>query len=178
MAKRRTAEQNAQMKENYRALREAGLSAKEAARLRSASPGKVNAAIVRGERPSPVSERHQRAGGGHRAEPTSAGPYGTHKGRIKDTDYKDAKEYYNETLGYDKVYHEKYAYVMTYEVEHKDGTRERKYYTILSDEKMTKSQLKNEVIENTADKSEGQYPGRLIKRSIELVEAFYNPDFD
>lgn len=173
MAYKRTPAKQQEMRENYNRLRAAGFSPLEASRLRSASTAKVNAAIVTGQRP-PVSEIHQRAGRGesytYAAPPV--GPYGTHTGRIRESDYKDV------TLGYTKVYHSKYAYLMTYETD-QNGVRDRKYYTILSDEKLTKQQLKEEVKANTTDPAAaGKYQAKVIVKSIELVEAYYNPDFD
>ena len=176
MAKRRSAEANNRIKENYNRLREAGLTPTEAARLRNASEAKLNATIAAGERVEPISERRRRAGAGERMDLTGgAGPveaYGTHKGRIKEDDYKDV------TLGYGKMYTDFYAYVMTYIVRNRfTDERVRKYYTILSPFKRTKQSLKEEVITNVEENdnlSEDYW--ELIKSSIQLVEAYYNPN--
>jgi hypothetical protein len=170
---KRTAAQQAQAKENYSRLKAAGFSSKDAASLRYASPGKLNAALSTGIRPQ-ISERHQRAGRGEsytRPAP-SVGPYGVHKGRIKADDYKDVSE------GFSKIYHAKYAYLMTYETQQGE-VRDRKFYTILSETKLNKRQLKEEVKQNCQQAAAaGVYEARLITKSIELVEAYYNPDYD
>lgn len=170
---KRSPEAQARLKANYAALRAAGLSPLEASRLRSASQAKVNAAIATGARPTPLSERHRAAGGGHtwKTPAPTAGPYGTHKGRIKNDDYKEVYP------GEGVIYHAKYAYLMTYVTETKDGIQDRKYYTILSDKKLTKSQLKDEVYQNCQN-TNGSYEAKVNKNSIELITAFHNPDFD
>lgn len=174
LAKNRNKEQLAQQKENYNRLRAAGFSPLEASRLRSASQGKVNAALTTGQRPE-VSEKHQRAGRGEKSQPApSVGPYGYHKGRIKNADYKEV------SLGYTLMYTDRYAYLMTYVVRNpSNGATERKYYTILSPVKRTKQSLIEEVITDCDSMdAAGEYDWYIIHSSVQLVEAYHNEAFD
>lgn len=167
----RSKEQLQRQKENYQRLKAAGFSTKEASRLRSASQAKINTAIATGERP-PVSEKHQKAARGEKTPNPSAGPYGVHKGRITERDYKDVEK------GYTYMYTDRYAYLMTYVVKNKYGEKTRKYYTILSSEKRTKASLKEQVIEDCESQDEGEYPEELIHSSVQLLEAYHNSQFD
>jgi hypothetical protein len=74
-----------------------------------------------------------------------------------------------------KMYYSRYAYVMRYEVKHKNKPNEEKYFTITSHTKMNKRELKQEIIETCMDQSE--YDGELVKNSIQLVAAYENQDW-
>lgn len=170
-SKNRNSAQLAQQKENYKALRAAGFSTQEASRLRSASQAKVDAALRTGTRPAPISERARAAGKHEKFNTTeTTHPYGVHKGRIKAEDYTRMGE------GEVKMYYSRYAYLMEYVVRMKDGTPETKYLTITSDTKLSKKELKAEVVERCNDPDEGEYEGVLVKSSVQLVEAYENPN--
>jgi len=178
MASKRKPEAQARLKENYANLRAAGLTPLEASRLRSATQAKVNAAIATGGRTTPISERNQEQGAGRKTklpEP-NIGPYGSHKGRIKAGDYRDLVKVSEGGNDY-FIYRGRYAYTFTYVTVTKDGVQDRKYYSIVSDYKRTKSDLIEEVYE-AVQKGNGSYEAKVSKSSIHLLEALHNPDFD
>lgn len=183
MAKRSKAKQ-AELKVNYNKLREAGYSPKEASRLRSASPETINNALNTNPRTfrqsKPLSERHARAGGGQGErykkkdtfKPSPPTPYKVHKGRITKKDYEII------TPQSERVYQNTWAYKLTYLTVDKYGIEQRKYFTVLPDEKMTKKQLKDFVWENCAEsKNVGYYQAKCVKSSIELIGIYYNPNY-
>jgi hypothetical protein len=42
---------------------------------------------------------------------------------------------------------------------------------------MNKRQLREEVAEICADNDGGEYEGDLVKGSVQLIQAYYNPNF-
>lgn len=182
MSKRSPAKQ-AELKANYKRLRESGYSPEDAARLRSASNKTIDQALhtnpkaFRQERP--VSERHSRAATGmgnrYKKQDTyqpAGTDYRAHRGRIKKSDYMDMADS-------DRNYDNNLAYLMTYITVDKYGVETRKYFTILPDEKMTLKQLKNFVFENCNEKSKiSQYDAKVKKTSIELIAAYQNEDYE
>jgi hypothetical protein len=183
MAKRSAAKQ-AELKVNYNKLREAGYSPKEASRLRSASPATINQALhtqpKKFREVKPLSEKHARAGGGsgerykkkESYQPTGPDQYTHHKGRIKNSDYQTI------TPDSERVFHNTWAYRMTYVTVDRYGIEQRKYFTILPDEKMNKKQLKEFVLKNCENPANlSYYKSKIVRGSIELIGAYYNPNW-
>lgn len=183
MSKRSPAKQ-AELKANYARLRDAGYSPNEAARIRSSSPSTINKALSNSPKSfreaRPLSEKHSRAATGlgtrYQKKDTyqqAAVEYVPHRGRIKASDYQEIGP------GSDRNFENQWAYTMTYVTVDKDGIETRKYFTILPDEKMNKSQLKKFVYDqcNEAGKI-SRYEARISKSSIELVGAYHNEDYD
>jgi hypothetical protein len=181
MAKRSPAKQ-AELKANYARLRDAGYSAKDASRLRSASPTTINQALhttpqaFREKRP--VSEKHARAGGGAGSRykkldthQPAALEYVPHKGRIKNSDYINMSEA-------DRNYDNNLAYLMSYIAVDKYGVETRKYFTILPDEKMTLRQLRAFVYKNCDDQGKiSTYQAKVKKSSIDLIAAYEDKSY-
>jgi len=176
----RSSSQKAAMKENYKKLREAGYSPQEASRLRSAAKSTIDKALHTTpglfRNAKPVSARHQKAGGSSGAKRISKRPnytpappleYPPHKGRIKNSDYKsETPEGYN--------YENEWAYRMSYVTVDITGFEQRKYFTILPDEKMTKKELIDFVYQVSQEKdNSSRYQAKVIKSSIVLIGAYH-----
>jgi hypothetical protein len=193
MAKETRQERNARLRENRAALIKAGFSKELADRYKGASRENVRLAIERGRIPEP--KEPQRIAGlasgkvrkekasqqpKKRAKPrreswrTQAPPntWGSQKGRIT---YDEAGKEGN------FLYLNKYTYIVTFVTKiTEDGqTRyERKIVSIVSDEKLSKKDVFDKVIDviisDPANESH-YYPAQIIIGSLELVKAVYNP---
>lgn len=168
---KRSPQRKEEIKRNYARLRQAGFSVLDSQRLRTASDYTIEKAIATGQR-EPLQERYQKAGRGETYKSEAYTPYEYHTGRIKNSDYQDVTE------GEGKMYRSAYAYLMTYEVADKKGNRERKYYTLLSDEKLTKKEIVSQMMEDIGSSDMiSEYEKTPVKNSIKLIQAYVNPDY-
>lgn len=193
MAKETRQERNARLRENYKALRQAGFSVKDAGRFKAATRENVRAAIAAKVLPAPgrVQQLAGLASGKVRKEKASRQPkkrakprreswrtqappntWGSQKGRIT---YDEAGKEGN------FLYLNKYTYIVTFVTKiTEDGqTRyERKIVSIVSDEKLSKKDVFDKVIDVIISDPVNEshyYPAQIIIGSLELVKAVYNP---
>lgn len=167
MAKRDT------RKEKYAALKAAGYSTKEARRLRDLSWDKVRQTLEIKAVPIP-SEKHTKA--------ARAGVGKKQTGKKRKYDNFGNKiqtgkiEYKEVQYGLTFMYESKYTYILTYNVKHKDGTKEPKYLAWTSEHRLSKKDLIKQVGDHLGDPAlESRYSAKVIKSSIAIIAAYYNP---
>lgn len=145
--------------QNYNRLLQAGFSPKEARRLRDLSASKLETTIQTKTAPE-VSIKHQEA---------------QFKRDILGNEIQRGKVQYRQVeKGLTFMYTANYTYILTYEVKHKDGTREGKYIAYSTDKKFpTKADLMKEVKEYIdQEKFSSKYEAKFIKNSLKLIAAY------
>lgn len=160
------------LRENYRRLRDAGFSSAEATRFRGASEDKIKQAIQTRSLPEKETRAYQ-ARAGYRREYAQREALGItpqiQKGRI---------QYQTENHVFlDPKLSTKYNYVMAYQVRHPNGQKEWKYLTVASDNKLTKKDIINKMIDEYFSRQENmsKYASRPLAGSIGLVAAYARP---
>lgn len=184
------ANRNQVRRQNYRRLREAGFSAKEADRVKGSSSEYINK-VVKNKKLPPVNPIKQAASF---RKPSSTIPAKTlekyarelkkHQRAVKAKPkiiLGIAPEPMKGRITYQPVsamtydYQSRYSYLMAFQVRHPDGvTYEWKYVTLVSYDPKTKEQLKEEVKEYVfADKqNQSKYDSTPLVSTIVLVEAY------
>lgn len=160
------------LRKNYQNLRAAGFSSAEARRFRGASDESINKAISNKQLPPPSPQQQKARIGKVRTKPkygwkSQTNPPEGIKGRIPYTLVEKGK-----TL----IYNRSYSYVVYYVTVDKDRNCTEKYLVLTSDKPLSKREAINMIYSEIFDENEEKYQGeRVIRESIRIVSAFYNP---
>lgn len=168
MPEMKPGDRNIRLRANYERLKQAGFTSAEARRFRGASEEKIRAAIARKTLPE-KSLHHVMARKDTAREPLGIPPQTIQKGRI---------QYDRENHIFLTEYSARYNYVVAYQVRNPDGSKEWKYLTVATDNKLTKKELMRKIrgdyfgnIDNLT-----KYVSKPLLSSIVLTHAYENPN--
>lgn len=171
------------LRENYKKLRDAGFSAKDATRMRGGSKEYLERAINIRQAP-PINPYKQAARTGKKVTKKQIQKYESAKKRfIKEAQYPiigiPPTKTIEGIITYEPAskakldYLSKYTYIFAYKVKHRDGLREWKYITVTSEYRYSKEMLLDDLrkIFNENDNL-SKYQAKVIFSSIVLVSAY------
>lgn len=172
MAKKRSPQDLERGRQNYKKLKEAGFSTKEAQRFRYAEQSKVNKAIKDKKLPE-KSTRHAtaRQSKGARQTAKKGGLLGF-KGTIPQEKIHKVEE------GKTKLYERNYNYLLTFKQKTGKNQYETKNIVITSSTPMSKSAIAKEVEQRVFSndrKKEYYSPAKAIKSSLQLEALYIHP---
>ncbi len=155
----------------YRALRDAGFSSKEATRLKGASPAKVQEAIRSKQLPEKVPEKITM---GPTAPKHSKGYRPPKEVKPKERQHHSRGIEYIDVKDHEKAYLSRYSWVVSYRHKRSDVLN---YITITSSRDMYGYEVLAEANAILSANQEGKYNTRMIAwSSITIEYAIHNPD--
>ena len=180
------ANRNTTRRENYKKLRAAGFSPREANRWKGSSAAEINRAVKNRQLP-PVNPVKQAASKGKKKETinrkTARSYSSEYKKWVQKADHNIIgipPRTMKGRITYESVnpltfnYQSNYSYVMAFQVKHPDGSREWKYITLVSSTPKTKKELdmelRQDIIANYDNMT--RYESTPLVSTITLVQAF------
>lgn len=155
----------------YRALRDAGFSSKDATRLKGASPEKVQEAIRSKQLPEKVQSKITM---GPTAPQTSKGYRPPKEEKPKEREHHARGIEYKDVRDHEKAYLSRYSWVVSFRHKRSDTLQ---YITITSSQDLYGYEVIAEAVSILEANANSKYNTRAIAwSSLKIEYAVYNPD--